>query len=233
MLSLFKDRLGIPGVISVIALVFAMTSGAFAAKYLITSTKQIKPSVLKKLKGAAGPAGQTGAQGAQGPQGLTGATGPQGVPGKNGVNGVDGEDGDPWTAGGVLPPGETETGAWGGAMDANGSMRWAISFPIPLEAELPGTSMKRIALGGTPPVECDDDVAPAPSPANPEADPGFLCVFVGVDAHEPDLAAPLVDKASEEGVQGASKTGAIVRRTGGVAGTVYFGTFAVTAPLAP
>ncbi len=80
-MSTLRTRFGIPGVISTIALVFAMTGGAFAAKYLITSTKQISPSVLKKLKGAAGPAGAAGAQGAQG------------AAGANGTNGTNGSDG--------------------------------------------------------------------------------------------------------------------------------------------
>ncbi len=74
-------------VIATLALVFAMTGGAYAAKkYLITSTKQISPSVLKALQGKAGPAGAAGAQGPAGPAGsgghekvkmaLTGATAP-------------------------------------------------------------------------------------------------------------------------------------------------------------
>ena len=41
MFSLLKNRLGIPGIIAIIALVFAMGGAAFAAKkYVITSTKQ-------------------------------------------------------------------------------------------------------------------------------------------------------------------------------------------------
>jgi hypothetical protein len=58
---------------------------AFAATkhYLITSTKQIKPSVLKSLK-KAGPRGAKGATGSQGVQGNPGNNG------NNGINGVDG-----------------------------------------------------------------------------------------------------------------------------------------------
>ena len=65
-------------VIAVLALFFAMGGTALAAHhYLITSTSQIKPSVLTKLKGnagkngAQGPAGAAGAAGAQGPAGPT------------------------------------------------------------------------------------------------------------------------------------------------------------------
>jgi hypothetical protein len=69
MFSRLRTHFGIPGVIAVGALIFAMAGGAWAAqKYLITSTKQIKPSVLKQLQGAAGPAGSQGTTGAVGPQ---------------------------------------------------------------------------------------------------------------------------------------------------------------------
>jgi len=54
-------------VIALLALFFALGGAAVAAKhYLITSTSQIKPSVLKSLRG------KTGAAGKVGPQGLTG-----------------------------------------------------------------------------------------------------------------------------------------------------------------
>lgn len=76
------------------ALVFAMTGGAYAAsKYVITSTKQISPKVLKTLQGKPGAKGATGAAGPQGPAGPAGAkgeTGPagkEGAPGQNGANG--------------------------------------------------------------------------------------------------------------------------------------------------
>ena len=89
-------------VIATLALVFAMTGGAYAAKkYLITSTKQISPSVLKALQGKAGPAGAAGAAGAQGPAGPAGPAGKgekgekgdtgssgTGTPGANGKNAV-------------------------------------------------------------------------------------------------------------------------------------------------
>jgi len=57
-------------VISIVALFFALAGSAVAAKhYLITSTSQIKPSVLSKLRGKAGPAGAMGPQGPAGPAG--------------------------------------------------------------------------------------------------------------------------------------------------------------------
>jgi len=80
MFSLLRNRVGIPGVIAVVALVLAMTGGAWAAsKYIITSTKQIKPSVLSALKGKAGPAGPAGANGTNGANGAPGAPGAPGT----------------------------------------------------------------------------------------------------------------------------------------------------------
>jgi Collagen triple helix repeat (20 copies) len=75
-----------PGtVIAVVALFFALAGSAIAAHhYLITSTKQIKPSVLKALKGnrglagSVGPAGLKGETGAKGEIGAKGETGPPG-----------------------------------------------------------------------------------------------------------------------------------------------------------
>ena len=91
MLSFARRRFTYANVAMTLALVLAMSGGAFAAgKFLITSTKQIKPSVLSSLKGKAGPAGPTGAvglaggAGPQGPAGLKGETGSPGAPGVNG-----------------------------------------------------------------------------------------------------------------------------------------------------
>lgn len=81
--------------IALLALFFAMGGTAIAAHhYLITSTKQIKPSVLKSLKGRAGPKGATGATGAigatgaTGAKGLTGGEGKQGPPGPTNLSGL-------------------------------------------------------------------------------------------------------------------------------------------------
>ena len=77
-----RRRFSYANVAATLALVFSMTGGALAANhYLISSTKQIKPSVLKKLTGkkgatgATGAAGTPGASGKEGPQGKEGAAG--------------------------------------------------------------------------------------------------------------------------------------------------------------
>lgn len=63
--------------LSALALFFALGGTAIAAHhYLITSTSQIKPSVLKKLKGNTGQNGVQGPQGTPGPAGVPGPAGP-------------------------------------------------------------------------------------------------------------------------------------------------------------
>lgn len=80
----FTARLPRPSLstaIAVVALVFAMSGTALAAGYVITSIHQIKPSVVKQLRGRRGPQGPYGPQGKIGPQGPMGPQGPQGPSG--------------------------------------------------------------------------------------------------------------------------------------------------------
>jgi Collagen triple helix repeat (20 copies) len=74
-----------------LALFVALAGTSFAAThYTLTSTEQIKPSVLKALRGARGtkgPQGPAGPQGAQGPAGVPGAEGPTGPAGQKGATG--------------------------------------------------------------------------------------------------------------------------------------------------
>lgn len=79
-------------IVAALVAVLAIGGGSAVAarKYLITSTKQVSPKVLKKLKGKTG---KTGARGATGTQGPTGPAGPAGADGSNGLNGTDGTDG--------------------------------------------------------------------------------------------------------------------------------------------
>jgi hypothetical protein len=85
-----SKRLTYANVVATFALVFSMSGGALAAsKYLITSTKQISPKVLKSLKGKngqPGAIGPAGAAGKEGPAGKEGATGKEGPPGKEATN---------------------------------------------------------------------------------------------------------------------------------------------------
>lgn len=91
MLLVVGRRFTYANVVVTVALVFAMSGGAYAAKrYLITSTKQISPKVLKSFQGMAGKAGANGVPGAAGPAGAVGLAGPQGPAGVKGENGLEG-----------------------------------------------------------------------------------------------------------------------------------------------
>ncbi len=94
MFSRISKQFNYTNIALTVALVFAMGGGAYAAgKYLITSTKQISPKVLKSLigkpgaRGPAGVAGPAGPAGAKGETGASGAAGKEGVAGKGGING--------------------------------------------------------------------------------------------------------------------------------------------------
>jgi hypothetical protein len=95
-----------------VALLIAMTGTAFGARhYLVTSTKQISPRVIRKLRGAKGTRGARGPSGAPGAPGAAGARGPAGEAGPAGLAGATGPRGDTGPAG---PPGDTgDTGPRG------------------------------------------------------------------------------------------------------------------------
>lgn len=80
-----------------LALVFAFTGGALAAsRYLINSTSQINPKVLRQLRGARGlegVPGPAGSEGKPGKEGLPGEEGKAGLEGKTGVEGRRGPEG--------------------------------------------------------------------------------------------------------------------------------------------
>ncbi len=85
-MSFLKERspLRIPrptpaAVLASVALFVALGGSAAAARhFLITSTRQIKPSVLRALHGAPGTSGPAGPSGPSGPAGPPGAQGPAG-----------------------------------------------------------------------------------------------------------------------------------------------------------
>jgi collagen triple helix repeat protein len=86
-------------VVALVALFLALGgTGLAASRFIITSTSQIKPNVLRALRGTQGPPGAPGAPGSPGPpgaqgQGLQGLQGPQGGQGPQGAEGAVGPRG--------------------------------------------------------------------------------------------------------------------------------------------
>lgn len=81
MFTVFRSKFGIPGVISMMALVFAMIGGAYAA------SSDGGGEATASAKGKRGKPGKTGKTG---PTGATGAAGPQGPAGAKGDAGANG-----------------------------------------------------------------------------------------------------------------------------------------------
>jgi hypothetical protein len=111
MFSTLRTRFGIPGVISVMALVFAMFGGAYAANNSASGGGKATASAKAKKgpRGPKGPKGDTGPAGPAGPAGAKGDTGAAGSNGSNGAPGADGKSvtGEPIAAGGSCGAGVT------------------------------------------------------------------------------------------------------------------------------
>ena len=122
MFSTLRKQLGTAGlIVSVIALVFAMGGGAWAAKDNLGG--DATASAKKKGKSKRGPRGKRGKRGARGPQGPVGAQGPIGPAGPAGADGkigVDGEEGVPGIQGPTGPAGADGATGPAGADGATG-----------------------------------------------------------------------------------------------------------------
>lgn len=206
--------------------------------------------------GAAGPQGAAGPTGPTGPQGLPGesVTATEIPPGelecdeRGGAEfkvgsgaptfACNGEQGSPWTAGGTLPSKATQTGTWAGMavpIEPGFLVGLApISFTIPLENSLDAEHVK-LVTGGTPPAECDDPSHPgAPSTENPEADPGYLCVFAQANFAGPPLPVEGIYRPGGaigvSATKGAGRSGAVVSLASEAEFDGVYGSYAVTAP---
>jgi len=132
----FREPFGKAGLtVAILALVFAMVGGAWAAVGLNSKQKKEVKSIAKSFQGtgAAGAAGAAGPAGPKGDNGAKGDTGAQGKEGPQGKEGKQGKEGSPWTAGGVIPSGTLVTGKWIASIRgeyANAPLT-AISFPLP------------------------------------------------------------------------------------------------------
>ncbi len=244
MFSRIRRRITYTNVAMTLVLVFAMSGGAWAAsRYAITSTKQISPKVLKSLRGAKGQngaAGQAGPAGPQGPAGAKGETGPAGAkgepgsagaPGTNGKEGEKGAPGSPWTAGGTLPSGKSETGTWSILYEATAAGQpgsSAISFTIPLaaepEAHYIGTN-EELAEEKNEAASIKEGKCKG-TPEAPEAASGNLCVFAKAETNAKEY---LFLKAIPEHFLGTGSDGTATVAAAVAAGEVLaLGTWAVT-----
>lgn len=141
-------------------------------------------------------------------------------------NVCNGKEGSPWTAGGTLPPGATETGTWGmqgigqnlhtetgSGTEIAGPLVFSIPLSQPIAAshvhfpEDPGFAS--VCPGGF---------------TTPSAKPGELCVYEGASENVPQYDA----YKPELGAQGATTAGAVViADVTSASGGYAFGTYAV------
>jgi len=204
-----RRHLNYANIVATLALVFAMSGGALAAKhYLVNSTKQINPKVLKKLKGNTG---KTGRAGPQGPTGLLGAAGLQGGKGAEGPAGQ--------SALSPLPSGQSESGDYAIRPDntaTSGEVEEAVTFPISLAAVIPPG--KAIWTPGTA-THCS-------GPGH--ADPGYLCVYSHVHGR---LESPEVRNWEGPSLaEGTGHFGFVLEWPVTAADAIDIGTYTVTAP---
>jgi hypothetical protein len=218
MFSIFRNRFGIPGVIAVISLVFAMLGGAYAGNSSkrhnsgsrAALTGKQKKEVEKIAKGfqGTGPTGPAGANGVPGPKGDSGTEGPKGPEGELGPVGPEG----PLVE--TLPSGKTVTGFWGYFLQGGTFKLSTVSiyYPFRLESALPTTDISYLKEGEGETTDC-----PGTAGA-PKAAKGKLCVYQEGGTGGTELGQNQYPKSTVGG--------ALLQFVGEAA----FGTWAMTAP---
>jgi hypothetical protein len=265
MLHRIHDRFGAAGVvIAVIALVAALGGTALAAKGALTGKqKKEVEKIAKKFAGKQGPVGPQGLPGANGTNGKDGTNGLNGAPGKSVVTGTatgaecpsggttvevegsgvknkvcNGKEGSPWTAGGTLPSGQTETGSWAAGVSTKNTFV-PLSFTIPLAATMDESQVHYINAAKKEVIFTEaeefEEVNPTKclgSAEEPTAVSGNLCVYAAFQGASAHIASQFILKAGDPTSiitgTGASTAGArlFVVMTGE---TSAGGTWAVTA----
>ncbi len=183
-MSVLRRHLTYANLAATLALLFAMSGGALAANhYLINSTHQISPRVLKRLKGNRGPRGAAGIQGIA-------IQGPGGAPGNKGQRG---EPGPPGPVLSTLPSGASESGVYGLATPnqaAGGVLKQSISFRLGLSAVIAPANIE-YTPSATPTTNCK-------GPG--QAVRGFLCIYsAGATGVDPPVVFESEDGAGTKG----------------------------------
>ncbi len=257
MFARVHQRLGTAGfVLAIVALLVALSGGAYAASGALTSKQ--KKEVEKIAKKYAGKPGAPGQQGPAGAKGDTGASGPQGNPGADGNAGGTGNEGkagangksvtvsgitaggskcegragaevkqegassgtavcegSPWTAGGTLPAGKSETGTWVINAPTSFVPIVPISFTFPVTGPV---ALVFVKAAGDHETECPGTAEDA------QAAPGFLCVYA-------DELSPLTNVENVSGVERPSGFYLLMfPEEGNTVTASGVGTWAVTAP---
>jgi len=251
MFSTLRTRFGIPGVISVIALVFAMFGGAYAAS---THSSGKATASAKAKKGPRGPKGATGPAGPQGPAGPAGPAGAKGDAGAAGTNGTNGTNGVSVTtsaasagecpSGGIkvtsaspttkvcngttgftetLPGGKTETGAWTiGITPAGTHLPVRTAISFPIPL---GESLDADHVHYIKAAETAPEGCTGGTVGAPRAEPGNLCVYERQDLF---LVFSQIQDPTTSEIEGAATTGALLMFAGEEEASAW-GSWAVTA----
>jgi hypothetical protein len=133
-----------------------------------------------------------------------------------------GLEGSPWTAGGTLPTGSTETGSW--ASVVIGEALAPVTFAVPLASELEASNVHKSGEAGF-------ATACPGSAANPTvANNGNLCVYITDPVVTDPPSITTIAKAGVDNIasEGASKAGAVLILS--ATESYGYGTFAVKGP---
>jgi hypothetical protein len=222
MFSRIQSKLGTAGlVVAIVALVAALGGGAYAAQQGLNSKQK------KEVKNISKQAAKPGPEGKQGPAGPAGAKGDNGSSGTNGTNGEDGmcSAGNPEC---VLGTGGMLTGVWSASNPSESGGVFAdlspISFPVRVsppptalvthefagfhlgdELKDGSVSIYGPGINSLEEVEESEAAFKAACPGSvgePEAAPGFLCIYKGVKngANAAELTEGQAEAANEFGI---------------------------------
>lgn len=209
----------------------------------------IGPTGPQGVTGSQGLQGATGASGPQGPQGVTGPQGLQGVAGATGATGQAGSQGVTGATGVTGPEGpqlKTQTGTWSSSGRISYSVGdpnegdntpdegqtffigfAAISFTAPLSSGLDSAHVHFVKFNEL------MEGCEAGTVANPKAEPGHLCVYLGKPPAQFPGGKTLTGTVTEgtvlnpaTGAVGAARTGARLMMQGDV--IAMTGTWAMT-----